>query len=98
MLAQISDNQYALYEAIDESNAIAERICQQNQSLLLGKVRKMCVDMAAPKESRPNRDGFFAYMELATSSHARRADSSARSKGFHEIEDFMEPGSQFKYG
>ena len=59
MLAQISDNQYALYEAIDESNAIAERICQQNQSLLLGKVRKMCVDMAAPKESRPNRDGFF---------------------------------------
>ncbi len=34
MLAQIRDNQFALYEAIEESNAIAERMCYQNESLL----------------------------------------------------------------
>lgn len=34
MLAQIRDNQYALYEAIEESNAIAEQMCYQNESLL----------------------------------------------------------------
>ena len=34
MLAQIRDNQYALYQAIQESNAIAERICYQNEQLL----------------------------------------------------------------
>lgn len=34
MLAQIRDNQYALYEAIEESNIIAERMCYQNDSLL----------------------------------------------------------------
>ncbi len=34
MLAQIRDNQYALYEAIQESNAIAERISMQNEILI----------------------------------------------------------------
>lgn len=34
MLAQIRDNQFALYEAIEESNAIAEQMCYQNESLL----------------------------------------------------------------
>ncbi|MBR5247254.1 MAG: zinc ribbon domain-containing protein [Clostridia bacterium] len=33
MLAQIRDNQYALYEAIEESNVIAERLCYQNESI-----------------------------------------------------------------
>lgn len=34
LLAQIRDNQYALYEAIEESNAISERMCYQTESLL----------------------------------------------------------------
>ncbi len=34
MLAQIRDNQYALYEAIQESNEIAERVYMQSESLL----------------------------------------------------------------
>ena len=34
MLAEIRDGQYALYQAIQESNAIAERICYQNERLL----------------------------------------------------------------
>ncbi|MBQ7897478.1 MAG: zinc ribbon domain-containing protein [Clostridia bacterium] len=34
MLAQIRDNQYALYEAIQESNDIAERVYRQNESML----------------------------------------------------------------
>ena len=80
-----------------------KRVAATAQSVerILGKDEVASSNLASSsKELRGFDFGVLLLLQSKTGDliHCAKRISIVRSKGFHEIEDFMEPGGQFKSG